>query len=82
MRDPPWIWFETKGDTAMSPSPTILIKLPEQRLVYDLRSVIYLGGRHFTARIRDPLDDWWDYDGMQNLGAPRRDPIQHPTDLL
>ena len=82
METSPWIWFETRRETPMAPSPTILIELPGQRLTYDLHSIIYLGGNHFTARMRDPSGDWWNYDGMQRFGAPRRDPVQHPTDLL
>ena len=82
MGNSPWIWFETKRVIPMSPSPTILIELPSQRSTYDLHSVIYLGGKHFTARMRDPFNHWWNYDGMRILGAPQRDSIQHPTGLL
>ena len=82
MEDLPWIWFETERKAPMAPSLTIHIDLLGQHLTYDLYSIIYLGGRHFTARMRDPSNDWWNYDGMWRLGAPRRDHIQHPTDLL
>ena len=82
MDNSPWIWFETKRGTHISPSPTINIKLTSQHLTYDLHSVIYFGGEHFTVRMRDPSNDWWNYDGMRKLGASQRDRIQHPTDLL
>lgn len=82
MTNSPWIWFETNGNVAMSPSPTILIELPTQHLVYDLHSIVYHGGEHFTARMRDPSNDWWNYDGMRKFGMARRDCVQHLTDLL
>lgn len=78
----PWIWFEVKGDNTMSPSPAVLIKLSDQRLAYDLHSIIYLGGDHFTARIQDPASRWWSYDGMWRNGAAQRDRVQITTDLL
>ena len=33
----------------MSPSPTVTIKLPGQHLTYDLHTVVYLRGTHFTT---------------------------------
>ena len=82
MANPPWIWFEINGNNTMSPSPTVPINLPNQRLTYNLHSVIYIGENHFTARIRDPSNGWWNYDGMWRFGAPQRDYIQNPHELL
>jgi hypothetical protein len=36
---------------------------------------------HFTARMRNPSNRWWSYDGMWRFGAARHDPIQVETDL-
>ena len=66
----------------MSPSPTVTIELPGQHLTYDLHAVVYLGGTHFTARMRDPSGEWWAYDGMWEFGAARRDSVRVPADLL
>lgn len=82
MTNYPWIWFETEDDHTMSPSPTVLLKLSGQHLIYDLYAIIYLGGTHFTARIRDPSNEWWKYDGMWKFGAAQRDHIQIAEDLL
>lgn len=82
MDNSPWIWLEIKRGTPISPSPTIVIKLTSQHLTYDLHSIIYFGEQHFTVRMRDPSNSWWNYDGMRRLGASRRDRIQRPTDLL
>jgi len=78
----PWIWFEVKGNNTMSPSLTLPIELSGRHLVYDLYSIIYIGENHFTARMRDPSNEWWSYDGMWRFGSPRRDRIQIATDLL
>ena len=78
----PWIWFELDRNSTMSPSPTVTIELPGQHLTYDLHAVVYLGGTHFTARMRDPSGEWWAYDGMWEFGAARRDSVRVPTDLL
>ena len=67
MTNPPWIWFETKGYNTMSPSPTLPIELSGQHLIYDLYAIIYVGETHFTARMGDPSNEWWSYDGMQQL---------------
>ena len=80
-KNSPWIWFEIKRGTPISPSPTIRIELSNHRLTYSLHSVIYLGGKHFTVRMRDPSNDWWNYDGMRRFGVSQRDQIQHPKDL-
>jgi len=82
MTNPPWIWFKTKGDSTMSPSSTLPIELSGQHLIYDLYAIIYVGENHFTARMRDPSNEWWSYDGMWRFGAARRDRIQITTDLL
>lgn len=82
MPNSPWIWFETNGDTTMAPSPTMLIKLSNRHIVYDLHAIIYLGGDHFTARMQDSPHSWWSYDGMWEFGVPRHDRIQITTDLL
>ena len=82
MANSPWIWFEIDGNNTMSPSPTVTIKLPNQCLIYDLHSIIYIGENHFTARMRDPSNGWWNYDGMWRFGAPQRDYIRDPHDLL
>ena len=66
----------------MSPSLTLPIELSGQHLVYDLYSIIYTGENHFTARMRDPSNEWWSYDGMWRFGSPRHDHIQITTDLL
>ena len=65
----------------MSPSLTLPIKTSGQHLTYNLAAIIYLGSNHFTARIRGPSGEWWNYDGMKRLGAARGDP-QIETDLL
>ena len=82
MATPPWIWFETNANDTMSPSPTLVFKLPGQRPIYDLISVIYCGENHFTTRIRDLSNEWWSYDGMWRFGAAQRDRIEITTDLL
>ena len=82
MADSPWIWFEIEGGHTMSPSLTIPIELSGQPLVYDLHSVIYIGGTHFTARMRDPSNEWWNYDGMWKFGTSKHDHIQITEDLL
>jgi len=82
MSSSPWIWFEVDGNNTMSPSPTVSIDLSGQHLTYDLYSIIYLGANHFTARMRDPSNEWWNYDGMQRFGTPQRDHIQTTADLL
>jgi hypothetical protein len=82
MKDYPWIWFEVEDDNTMSPSPTILTEGLGQHLTYKLYAIIYLGGNHFTARVRDPSGDWWDYDGTRRFGAARHEPAQTVTDLL
>ena len=64
MTNLPWIWFETQCNNNMSPSPTLLIELSSQHLVYELHYIIYLGVNHFTARMRGPSDSWWNHDGM------------------
>jgi len=66
----------------MSPSPTVLIKLCRQHLIYDLHSIVYLGVDHFTAHVRDASDGWWNYDGMWEYGVPQRDHVQITADLL
>ena len=79
----PWIWFETQCNDNMSPSPTLLIELSGQDLIYELYSTIYLGENHFTTRMRGPSGTWWNHDGMWKFGIPRRDPsVQTATDLL
>jgi len=50
------------------------IELSGRRLYYDLHSIIYLGGHHFTARVRDSSNRWWNYDGMWDYGTPRLKP--------
>ena len=40
------------------------IELSGRRLDYDLPSIIYLGGHHFTAHVRDSSNRWWNYDEM------------------
>ena len=82
MSNHPWIWFETKGDDTMSPSPTVQIELSGGCLIYDLHSIIYLGADHFTARVQDSSNGWWNYDGMWEYGVPRRDHVQITADLL
>ena len=80
--DSPWVWFEVVLDHTMAPSPTILFELPGQHLTYNLYSVIYLGGNHFTARIQDSSGEWWDYDGMWRFGAARHSHVQTAEDFL
>jgi len=78
----PWIWFEAQPPKTASPSPTIRIKSSDQDLIYDLHSIIYLGGEHFTARIRGPSNEWWSYDGMREFGSSQRDHVKDEADLL
>jgi len=66
----------------MSLSPTVLIELSSQHLVYDFHSIIYLGADHFTARVRDLSNGWWNYNGMWEYGVLRRDHVQNTADLL
>ena len=86
MEGSPWLWFETKGDKGdhtMSPSLTMPIELFGQHLIYDLHSIIYIGGNHFAARMRDlASNEWWSYDGMWKFGVSRHDRIQITEDLL
>ena len=78
----PWIWFEVDSRSTMSPSVTVPVELSGQRLEYDLSAIIYHGRNHFNARLRDMSGRWWNYDGMERLGAAQEDHIQIPTDLL
>jgi hypothetical protein len=82
MENFPWIWFEVRSNSTMSPSLTLPIETTGQRLTYNLAAVIYLGNNHFTARIQGPSGEWWNYDGMRRFGAAQRDPVQIETDLL
>jgi hypothetical protein len=82
MPSSPWLWFEIDRNSTMAPSLTLPIEVPGQRLTYNLCAVIYNGENHFTARMRDPSNRWWSYDGMWRFGAARHDPIQVETDLL
>lgn len=81
--DMPWLWIELCDPVSpITPSLRLVFGLPDQRQVYTLQAVIYLGGNHFTARLSDQSATWWKYDGRWRFGAPRIDDIRGEADLL
>lgn len=78
--DTSWIWFEAQTDKQLV-LPSFEINYPPQQ-IYTLQAVIYLGGRHFTARIRKGPSTWWNYDGMRKLGKPQLETIETEEELL
>jgi len=78
-----WLWIELCDDVSpITPSPRLVFGLWDQRQVYALQAVIYLGGEHFTARLLDQSATWWKYDGMWEFGVPRVDRVKDEVDLL
>ena len=80
LSDASWTWFEVKADEPLV-FPSLEIRYPLQR-TYTLQAVIYLGGNHFTARIRKGPNTWWNYDGMRPLGKPQLEIINAEEELL
>ena len=78
-----WLWIELDDlESPIAPSPRLVFGFRDQRHVYTLQSVIYLGGHHFTARLSDRSDMWWKYDGQWKFGTPCVDRVKDEVDLL
>jgi len=83
MPETTWLWIELCDPVSpITPSPRLVFGLKDQRQVYTLQAVIYIGGVHFTARLLDQSSTWWKYDGMWRFGAPRADHVKDEVDLL
>jgi hypothetical protein len=69
---PPLITFEIPPTTKQKniPNMTLNIKTFENSIKYKLRSIIYHGNFHFTARLFNDNQFLWSYDGQQNNGVP------------
>ena len=83
MPETTWVWIELCDEVSpIAPSSRLVFGLQDQRQVYALQAVIYLGGGHFTARLLDQSATWWNYDGMWRFGAPHVDRVEDEVDLL
>lgn len=71
---PPFLTFEIAPHTIPLHTPSIKLYIktsPSQPLTeYQFRAVIYHGDYHFTARIIDPHNNIYIYDGQKNEGFP------------
>ena len=78
-----WLWIELCDIISpVTPSPRLVFDLQDQRQVYTLQAVIYIGGGHFTAQFLHQSATWWKYDDMWRFGAPCIDHIEDEVDLL
>ena len=66
--EPMWIWFEVFPQYLHVVIPALKITLG--LVVLRLVAMIYYNGIHFRARLCDPSENWWFYDGQQNGGRP------------
>ena len=66
--EPTWIWFEVFPQYLHVVIPALKITLG--LVVLRLAAMIYYNGIHFRARLCDPSENWWFYDGQQNGGRP------------
>jgi hypothetical protein len=74
-----WLWFEqTANEQLLLPSLDISYRGPEGDPTHTLQAIIYLGGSHFTARIRKEGNLWWEYDGQDLWG--RSELVTVPTE--
>jgi hypothetical protein len=81
--DMAWLWFELRDPVSpISPSLCLVFDARGQRRVYTLQAVIYTGGCHFTARLFDRSDVWWNYNDMRRYGEPRAEHILDERELL
>jgi hypothetical protein len=67
-RKPTWIWFEVFPELNHAVIPALKISLGSATL--RLAAVIYHNGVHYRARLCDPSEVWWVYDGQLNGGRP------------
>ena len=72
---PPLLMFEISPDTTPKhiPNNTLTLKTSNTFITYHLRSIIYYGQFHFTARLFDELQHAWSYDSQKNEGIPLSD---------
>jgi hypothetical protein len=66
--EPTWIWFEVFPQYMHVVIPALKISLGSANL--RLAAVIYYNGVHFRARLCDPSEAWWFYDGQRDGGRP------------
>ena len=81
---PPLLTFETAPDTVPNhlPCPSIILSTTTDTIEYKLRSIIYYGQYHFSARLFDNSQNIWAYDGQKNNGAPLPDNTCHMSSHL
>ena len=77
-----WIWFELNGhEQSILPSLELGHHPPAMQSMYTLQAIIYLGGGHFTARMRNGPNMWWGHDGQWRFGIPRAEVIVDEEEL-
>ena len=65
-REPTWTWFEVFPQYQHVIIPALKISLGSVTL--QLAAIIYHNGSHYRARLCDPSETWWFYDGKCNRG--------------
>lgn len=75
-REPTWIWFEIFPQFRHVILPAFKISLGSATL--RLAAAMYYDGNHYRARLCDPSEAWWFYDGQWYGGRPT--PIPKITD--
>jgi len=69
-QEPTWIWFKVFPQFGHIIIPALKISLGPATL--RLATVIYYNGNHYRARLCDPSEAWWFYDGQRDGGRPAR----------
>ncbi|KAI6030202.1 hypothetical protein EDC04DRAFT_103848 [Pisolithus marmoratus] len=77
---PPILFFECFPLQPVMPCKTISIPHLHGTACYTLVGIIYVGGFHFSARLRF-AGKVWNYDGRINNGVPFLEPDVHDFDL-
>ena len=75
-----WTWFELT-DRPVLPSLEISYYPLATQQTHTLQAIIYLGGGHFTARMRKGPDLWWKYDDQWKFGKPQPETITTSEEL-
>ena len=77
-----WTWFELReGEQSVLPSLEISYQSTAMQQTHTLQAIIYLGGGHFTAHVREGRSTWWGYDGQWRFGTPRLEVIAAEEEL-
>jgi hypothetical protein len=69
----PYLHFEIPSEMTNSVLPSRVLTIPNTNMpphLYRLRSIIYHGQLHFTARLITMNNTAWIYDGQLNMGVP------------